>query len=121
MFALSLAKQVREMINSSAVMGEGLVPVARAFFSTWGAAATPRRSQRGLANGASREAACLKRSTNRKGWNLLKEELSWFVAGFFLMSKKLPPSWFPQKRDAAPERAKEETQSSLAAFLKILL
>lgn len=70
MFALSLTKQVREMINSSEMMREGLVPVACAFFSTSRAAATPCHSRAGLANRAGKEAAWLKRSSDRKGLNL---------------------------------------------------
>lgn len=57
MFALSLAEQVREMINSSEMMQEGLVPVACSSFSTWRAAATPWYSQAGLATRAGQEAA----------------------------------------------------------------
>lgn len=75
MFALSLAKQVREMINSSEMMEEGLIPVVCAFFNTSRAAATPCHLLAGLAKRAEEEAAqpCLqeaKRSSSRKGWNL---------------------------------------------------
>lgn len=68
MFALSLAKQVREMINSSEAAREGFVPAVCAFFSTRRAAATPWRCRAGLANRAG--AARVRRSSGRKGWNL---------------------------------------------------
>jgi len=83
-FALSLAKQVREMINLSETMREGLVPVACAFFGTSRAAATPRLWETGLADGAGDDAARLKRSSDRKGWNLHThtEKGTWVI--FFL-------------------------------------
>lgn len=69
MFALTLAEQVREMINSSEMMQEGLVPVVCSSFSSWRAVATPWYSKAGLATRAGQEAAGGKR-TARKGWHL---------------------------------------------------
>lgn len=87
MFALSLAEQVGEMINSSETMREGLVPVACSSFSTSRAAATPWYSRAGLATRAGQEAAGGKRSTARKGWNLYTNTLKKELRLFFVLNE----------------------------------
>lgn len=95
MFALTLAEQVREMINSSEMMQEGLVPVECSSFSTWRDAAAPWNSQAGLATRAEQEAAGGKTSTASKGWNshththTLKKELRSFFSFMSGVTPKL--------------------------------